>query len=215
MELIIFDLDGTLLDTIEDLGDSVNEVLRARGLPEHGYAEYCHLIGDGMEMLVRRSLPEAQRDDATVAAVLEEYRAAYGRNWAKKSRPYPGVPELLDTLQSRGVPMAVLSNKPQAFTELCVSQLLPGRPFSPVFGQREGVPRKPDPAAALEIAQIRGADPARTLFVGDTNVDIATGARAGMVPVGVLWGFRDEAELRAAGARHLIAEPAELLALIR
>ncbi len=213
--LVIFDLDGTLLDTIEDLGDSVNEVLRARGWPEHHYDVYCTYIGDGMELLVRRSMPAvAAADEALVAEVLAEYRAAYGRNWNHKSRPYPGVVELLATLAERGIKFAVLSNKPQEFTERCVAQLLPGAPFEKVYGDRPGVPRKPDPGAALSIASDLGIDPSQTMFVGDTDVDIRTGAGAGMRAIGVLWGFRDEAELRAAGAEHIVSTPEEIVWLL-
>ena len=215
MQLAILDLDGTLLDTIEDLGDSVNEVLRARGWPEHSYDTYCYYIGDGMEKLVRRSMPEdARADDAMVAEVLEEYRAAYTRNWNRKTQPFPGILELLAELEERGVRMAVLSNKPHAFTELCVNELLPGAPFEKVYGDREGVPRKPDPGAALAIAEDLGVDPKDTVFVGDTDVDIRTGVGAGMPSIGVLWGFRDEEELRKAGATHIVSEPAEIAALV-
>jgi phosphoglycolate phosphatase len=215
IDLAIFDLDGTLLDTIEDLGDSVNEVLRARDWPEHGYDEYCYHIGDGMELLVRRSMPEkAATDDALVAEVLAEYRAAYGRNWNNKSKPYAGIVELLATLSGQGIRLAVLSNKPHEFTEQCVTELLPGAPFEKVYGDREGIPRKPDPGAALSICADLGVDPARTMFVGDTDVDIRTGAGAGMVAVGVLWGFRGEDELRAAGAVHIVKEVGEIEGLV-
>lgn len=216
IDLVIFDLDGTLLDTIEDLGDSVNEVLRARGWPEHAYDVYCRHIGDGMELLVRRSMPPgATADEALVVEVLAEYRAAYGRNWNNKSRPYPGVVELLAALVEQGIKLAVLSNKPHEFTGRCVAELLPGAPFEKVYGDRQGVPRKPDPGAALSIATDLGVVPARTMFVGDTDVDIRTGAGAGMRAVGVLWGFRDEAELRAAGAAHIVAEPGEITGLLQ
>ncbi len=215
VDLAIFDLDGTLLDTIEDLGDSVNEVLRARGWPEHGYGRYRLFIGDGMELLVRRSMPEgAAADAALVAEVLDEYRAAYGRNWNRKSRPYPGIVELLATLRGRGIRLAVLSNKPHAFTESCVAELLPGMPFERVYGERGGVPRKPDPGAALAIAEELGVAPGRAMFVGDTDVDVRTGSGAGMVTVGVLWGFRGEDELRAAGAGHLVSHPGEILDIV-
>ena len=215
IDLVIFDLDGTLLDTIEDLGDSVNEVLSKRGLAEHSYCDYRDYIGDGMEMLIRRSLPtELASDPEFLAAVLEDYQAAYGRNWNNKSRPYDGIPDCLGNLIENGVQLAVLSNKPHHFTRLCVAQLLPGVPFVEVCGDRDGVPRKPDPGAALAIAAGLGIAAGRTMFVGDTNVDITTGLAAGMLAVGVLWGFRGEEELRSAGARHVVTCPDEIARLI-
>jgi len=214
-ELVIFDLDGTLLDTIEDLGDSVNEVLKARKLPEHSYRDYRSFIGDGMEMLIRRALPaELASDIGLVAEVLDDYQAAYGRNWNKKSRPYEGITECLEQLSQKGLPFAVLSNKPDHFTRLCVSELLPGVDFVVVYGDRVGIARKPDPAGALAIAGQVGVAPEQTVFVGDSNVDITTAVQAGMLPVGVLWGFRGEDELRAAGALHLVSKPHEIVGLI-
>ncbi|MCP4847741.1 MAG: HAD family hydrolase [Verrucomicrobiaceae bacterium] len=214
IDLVIFDLDGTLLDTIEDLGDSVNEVLRSRQLPEHSYNDYREYIGDGMEMLIRRALPtEFASDPEVFSAVLEDYQAAYGRNWNNKSGPYEGIPECLESLSRQGVKLAVLSNKPHHFTRLCVSELLPGIAFAEVCGDREGIARKPDPGGALAIADELGAASDRTLFAGDTDVDIFTAVGAGMVPVGVLWGFRSENELREAGARHLVAHPDEIVSL--
>ncbi len=214
-KLVIFDLDGTLLDTIEDLGDSVNEVLKARKLPEHSYRDYRRFIGDGMEMLIRRAMPaELASDVGLVAELLEDYQAAYGRNWNKKSRPYEGINECLEQLSLKGVPFAVLSNKPDHFTRLCVSELLPGVDFVVVYGDRAGIARKPDPAGALAIAGQVGVAPEQTVFVGDSNVDIATAVQAEMLPVGVLWGFRGEDELRAAGAQHLVSKPHEIVDLI-
>jgi phosphoglycolate phosphatase len=215
IDLVIFDLDGTLLDTIEDLGDSVNEVLRKRKLPEHSYCDYRDYIGDGMEMLIRRSLPaQLASDPEFLATVLEDYQAAYGRNWNNKSRPYEGIADCLENLSQNGVKLAVLSNKPHHFTRLCVAQLLPGIHFEEVCGDRDGVPRKPDPGGALAIAAVLGITAGRTMFVGDTDVDISTGLGAGMLAVGVLWGFRGEDELRRAGARHVVARPDEIVSLI-
>ncbi|MFP6874120.1 MAG: HAD family hydrolase [Verrucomicrobiales bacterium] len=214
IDLVIFDLDGTLLDTIEDLGDSVNEVLKKRGLPEHSYCDYRDYIGDGMEMLIRRSLPGGLASDPELlAAVLEDYQAAYGRNWNNKSKPYQGIPDCLGILSQNGVKLAVLSNKPHHFTRLCVAELLPGVSFEKVWGDREGIPRKPDPGAALAIAAGLGIAAGRTMFVGDTDVDIMTGLAAGMLAVGVLWGFRGEEDLRSAGAEHIVCSPGEIVLL--
>ena len=212
-KLIIFDLDGTLLDTIQDLGDSVNEVLAARGLPQHHYDDFCYFVGDGMEMLIRRALPKGS-EEKLVGEVLQEYREAYQRNWAKKSKPYEGIVELLENLKAEGVRLAVLSNKPDNFTQLCVAKLLPAGLFEKIYGQREGVPQKPDPGAAIAIARDLEVPVEHTMFVGDTDVDIRTGVGAGMVAVGVLWGFRGEEELRAAGASHIVANPKEILEIL-
>lgn len=214
IELAIFDLDGTLLDTIEDLGDSMNEMLTGRGHPLHDYETYCGFIGDGMEQLVRRALPEGS-DAAELAEALAEYRTAYGRNWQNKSKPYEGILDLLKALAADGVRLAVLSNKPHEFTVKCVEVLLPSQPFERVYGEREGIPRKPDPGAALAIAEELGVAAEHCMFIGDSGVDVRTGADAGMVAVGVLWGFRGEEELRAAGAAHLVSNPAEISELCR
>ena len=164
----IFDLDGTLLDTLQDLADSANEALTAAGLPTHPVDAYRTFVGDGMHVLIQRILPEDRHDDETVAHVLALYRAAYGRRWNLKSRPYAGVPETLHELSFKPVKLAVLSNKPQKFTELCIEHLLPGNPFHLVYGQRDNVPRKPDPAGAVEIARAFQVRPEECIFVGDT-----------------------------------------------
>ncbi|MEZ5303807.1 MAG: HAD family hydrolase [Verrucomicrobiales bacterium] len=203
----IFDLDGTLIDSLGDLADSMNAVLAANGFPEHGPDAYRYFIGDGMRELVSRALPASERGEAALERYAAQYRAEYGRRWNARTRAFDGVMPALRALADRGAKLAVLSNKPQDFTAQCVAELLGGVEFAEVRGQREGVPRKPDPAAALAIAAACGADPAETFFVGDTSVDMQTAVNAGMVPVGVLWGFRPEAELRESGARVLLREP--------
>ena len=145
---VLFDLDGTLLDTLEDLADSTNAALRAQGFPEHPLAAYRYFIGDGVENLVRRALPPERLDAASVARLAEAMRGEYFVRWAVKTRPFPAIPELLDALTARGLPMAVLSNKPDNFTRLCVLRLLPRWRFEVVLGADAGMPKKPDPAAA-------------------------------------------------------------------
>jgi phosphoglycolate phosphatase len=208
----IFDLDGTLLDTLDDLADSANEALAAAGLPTHPVDAYRIFVGDGIQTLVRRIVPE-NRAEEKVTEVLTLYRAAYGRRWKSKTRPYTGIPEMLTALTQRAVRMAVLSNKPQKFTELCMTHHLPGFSFAPVLGQREEVPRKPHPAGALEISEMLGLIPGEIAFVGDTRTDMDTATAAGMVPVGVTWGFREVEELRAHGAQVIVDHPSELLAI--
>jgi phosphoglycolate phosphatase len=211
---VLFDLDGTLLDSLDDLADSMNEVLAARDAPLHDREDYQRFIGDGLEMLVRRALPRDQLDDATVKACMQAMRERYAERWDRKTRPYPGVPELLDALTERGLRLAVLSNKPHDFTCRIVERLLARWRFDPVLGSRPGVPKKPDPQVARDIAGQHGVAPADWLYLGDTSVDMRTACAVGMVAVGVTWGFRDAAELEQAGARHLIDHPSELLKLL-
>jgi phosphoglycolate phosphatase len=192
----------------------MNSVLEGMGFPQHPLAAYRYFVGDGVEMLAQRVLPADSRDDAAIARCVQGMREAYERRWAAKSRPYEGMPELLDALTRRGVIMAVLSNKPHAFTEKVVATLLPRWRFARVLGARPGVPKKPDPAAALEIARQLDVPPGRFLYLGDTNTDVRTAIAAGMYPVGALWGFRTAEELTAAGARTLIRHPMELMALL-
>jgi phosphoglycolate phosphatase len=211
---VLFDLDGTLLNTLADLADSGNWALGQLGFAEHPTAAYKYFVGDGMENLVRRAIPAGRSDAATVARGAALVREAYSRRWAEKTRPYAGIPELLDALVAREMPMAVLSNKPDDFTHLCVEKLLPRWAFATIVGARASLARKPDPAGALMIAERLGLAPAEILYLGDTNTDMQTAVAAGMFPVGALWGFRAAEELTASGARRLIERPAQLLELV-
>ena len=210
-QAVLFDLDGTLLDTLEDLASAANQVLTDRNLPGHPVAAYRTFVGDGLQTLMERVLPEEQRDLASVMDAMAAFEEAYAAQWHVRSAPYPGVAGLLDWLTTQGVRLSILSNKPDAFTRLCVQQLLPDWHFHPLLGQRPGVPKKPDPTAALEIARLLDLPPSSVLYVGDSGVDMRTARSAGMDAVGVLWGFRGADELRQAGARHLIARPEDLL----
>ncbi|MGA2027823.1 MAG: HAD family hydrolase [Syntrophobacteraceae bacterium] len=209
------DVDGTLLDTLQDLADSMNSTLRHFGFPVHELEKYKYFVGDGMENLVRRSLPDSAKTDLRlISRCIEMMRQIYERNWNVKSRPYPGIPELLDALTARGLKMAVLSNKPHVLTQRVIEGLLPTWRFEVVMGECPPVPRKPDPASALGIANRLGVEPAGFLYLGDTATDMKTANAAGMYAVGVLWGFRNAEELILSGAKKLIAKPAELLELI-
>ena len=208
----LFDLDGTLLDTIDDIALAMNRVLEPRGLGAYSVEAYKTLVGEGAEELVRRALASRRLADAEVAAILADYRREYEACWRLHSRPYPGVPALLEALGRRGVRTAVLSNKSEPFTEAMTLALLSPFRFEIVRGARPGVPLKPDPAAALGIARELGVAPAEAVFLGDTGIDMKTAAAAGMLPVGALWGFRTAEELRASGAASLLASPLELLA---
>jgi len=211
---IVFDLDGTLLNTLDDLADATNRALAQGGFPTHDVGLYNYFVGDGMRNLILRTLPEAHRDDETLATTIKAFQAEYAKNWADKTVPYDGVPEMLDALSERGVPKAVLSNKPHEFTQLCVEKLLPGREFGMVAGVSDVTPKKPDPAGALSVAECLGVPPAEFLYVGDTNTDMKTANAAGMFAVGVTWGFRPAEELTANGARVLIDRPEQLLDLV-
>jgi phosphoglycolate phosphatase len=213
-QAVLFDLDGTLLDTLEDLAVAANRVLAARGLPVHPVAAFRTFVGDGLTTLVERILPENLRTAEGVLEAVAAFEEQYARNWHERSAPYPGIPAILDRLTAEGLRLSILSNKPDAFTRLCVRQLLPHWTFEPLLGQRPGVPKKPDPGAALEIARLLGLRPAEILYVGDSGVDMCTALAAGMDAVGVLWGFRTEDELRQAGAHHLVDRPEELLPII-
>lgn len=210
---IIFDLDGTLLNTLDDLADSMNAVLKNLGFPEHETDAYRYYVGDGMEILCRRVLPEGHRDAVVINKCLLGMREEYGKRWKNKTKPYNGMHETLDHLAQHGIKMAVLSNKPDGLTRLTVEQLLTKWKFDIVLGERPGVPRKPDPAGALEIAKRLDIMPEQIVYLGDTGIDMKTATAAAMYPVGALWGFRAKAELVENGAAMLIAEPLELLKL--
>ena len=209
-----FDLDGTLLDTLEDLGRAANRVLESRGFQPHDLDVYRYFIGDGLKMLFTRALPREQCNDAVTNACMAAFREDYGRNSMVKTKPYKGIPELLDQLVARRLKLAILSNKPQDMTRRIIAELLPDWNFSAVLEQRDNVPRKPDPSGALEIAHLLNIPPAAFLYVGDSAVDMKTAVVAGMFPVGVLWGFRPMKELQKNGAKALIERPADIMRII-
>ena len=211
---ILFDLDGTLLDTIEDIGDAVNRILEQNGFPAHNMDTYRRFVGDGARNLIIRVLPEDKRIDTIIRPCLDAFLEDYGRNWNVKTAPYDGIPELLDTLTARRLKMAVLSNKPHEYTIKCMEGFLPDWNFDVVFGQRDDVPRKPDPAGALEIAKQLNIPPSEFLYLGDTEIDLKTSIAAGMFPVGALWGFRSAEELRGSGAKVLIEKPLDVMKLL-
>ncbi|MDR2725912.1 MAG: HAD family hydrolase [Candidatus Adiutrix sp.] len=205
----LWDLDGTLLYTLEDLGDSLNQALAEEGLPGHSYDDYRLMVGNGQRLLVTRALPEDRRDPEKVGRVYNGFTIRYRANQCRKSRPYPGVPELLAELKARGFKLAVLSNKNQDNTTAVVNHYFPGL-FEVAWGLSPQRPAKPDPTAALALAETLGLSPDRFIYLGDSAVDMKTAQRAGMWPVGVTWGYRGRAELAAAGAALLVDSPAEL-----
>lgn len=210
----VFDLDGTLLDSLEDLADSMNEALVGLGFPAHPVPAYKYFVGDGMEVLARRVLPEAARDRDTLERLVAAMRRVYGGRWDHKTRPYAGVPQMLEALRARGLRRAVLSNKPDDFTRLTVERLLAPHTFDLVQGVSPDTPPKPDPAGALAVAARLGVKPEECLYLGDTATDMQTACRAGMCAVGALWGFRTRQELEENGARAVAEEPGQVLALL-
>jgi len=211
---VIFDLDGTLLDTLADLGNSANRVLQSRGYPLHPLEAYKYFVGDGARMLIARVLPENDRSEDTIRECLQLFLADYKSNWEIDTKPYPGIIEMLAGLEKGGLSLSVLSNKPDAFTKLCVEKFFPHYNFSHVIGQSDKLPRKPDPAGAFKIAQLESIAPRSFLYLGDTSIDMKTAVGAGMYPVGACWGFRAERELLESGAKALIRDPLELLDLL-
>jgi len=210
----LFDLDGTLLDTLDDLAAAANQVLEEHGLPVHPKEAYKYFVGDGLMTLIERIVPDDKRDPALLARLADDFRQVYGKMWQVRSRPYPGIDDMLSRLADHGLRLAVLSNKPHTFTRLCVDNLLANHQFDLVLGQRDGVAKKPDPAGALEVAAGLNIAPADFLYLGDTAVDMETAKRAGMCAVGVLWGFREESELRQAGADHILHSPMQVMELL-
>ncbi|MFO0902529.1 MAG: HAD-IA family hydrolase [Pirellulales bacterium] len=211
---VVFDLDGTLLDSLADIAAAVNGVLRDVGFPEHAVERFRYFVGDGVVTLMERVLPADADRAQWVPECVARFHDVYDRHWNVHTRPYDGVVELIAELRRRDVPLAVLSNKPHPFTLKCVSQYFDMNDFRIVLGQREGVPKKPDPTAAIEIASTLDLAPEQCIYLGDSLVDMQTAVRAAMCPVGALWGFRERDELVAHGAAHLLAHPSELLALV-
>ena len=209
---VLFDLDGTLLNTIDDLADSANRVCAAHGWPQFSVAQYRYFVGNGIPKLVERFSPETARTPALLAATLREFDAQYGAHMFDKTAPYPGMPQLLTRLHARGVRMAVYSNKADEFAGEVVARYFDPALFALVRGARPGVPTKPAPEGTRALLAALGADPAAgdVLYVGDSNVDVATAHNAGLPCCGVLWGFRTRQELQDAGAEYLAADAAAL-----
>lgn len=211
---VIFDLDGTLLNSLEDIADSANSVLSNHDLPTHKPDDYKIFVGSGICELMTRALPEKEKDPDTIDDYVKEFREEYARNWNVKTKPYAGIAAMLDELVSRKIKIAVLSNKLHAFTKQCVDELLPRWKFNIVMGLQNDIPPKPDPTSALQIAKQLNIDSLHILYVGDSDIDMKTALAACMHPVGVLWGFRTKKELQKNGAKTLIKKPQELLDLI-
>ena len=213
-QLVIFDLDGTLLNTIADLAEAVNRALAACGFAEHPTDAYRFFVGDGVSKLFERALPPEARTAENIARIRTHFMPYYEAHNADLSRPYEGILELLAELQSRGVKMAVASNKYQAATQKLVRHYFADTEFVAVFGQREGVAIKPNPQIIFDVLEVAGVTPEDVIYVGDSNVDMQTGPRAGVDTVGVSWGFRPREELVAHNPVAIIDHPLQLLDLL-
>ena len=213
--LVIFDLDGTLLNTIDDLGMATNHALRLSGYPEHNLAAYPMFVGNGVTRLIERALPEDARTPEIVADLREKFREYYDAHLCDNTMPYPGIPEMLRDLRDLGVAVAVASNKYQAAVEKLISHFFPDIPWVSVNGHKDGVPVKPDPSIVFDILSHAPTRKTKVLYVGDSAVDMETARRACVDSCGVSWGFREVRELREAHADNIVSHPDEIIRVVR
>lgn len=209
--LVIFDLDGTLLNTIDDLATAANHAMHTMGYPTHPLTSYNNMVGDGVRKLIERALPEEARTTRIIEAALTHFKKYYNEHLTDLSKPYEGIPELLADLTGRGIDIAVASNKYQEAVTRLIDHFFPGIPFVAVHGNRQGVPVKPDPSVVFAILNESPHPKAEVLYVGDSGVDIDTARRACVDNVGATWGFRSAHELRMHYADALADHPADIL----
>jgi len=214
IQCVIFDLDGTLINTLEDLMDATNEVLKENGYPVRTLDEIRAMVGHGGFKLLQRALPEGKNSDEETEVAFASFKKAYGKCMTNKTRPYPGIEALLSNLIERGIKVAVHTNKPQEAATEIVKTIFPDVDFVDVIGYRTEETKKPNPYFTLKIAQKVGVDPSQCLFVGDSRTDYNTGKNAGMKPVLVTWGFRDRAHLSQESQAVLIDEAKELISYL-
>jgi len=213
LKAYIFDLDGTLIDSLADIAESINGMLDARGYPRCETEIFKQMVGDGMEKLVERALPEGVRSEELIKVCVEEYRTRYDTLWNAQTQPYEGIVEMLAALKARGVRLGVISNKAHRFTVPMTEHFFGTGVFDHILGQRAEVPRKPAADGAHEMAVFLGLRTDEMAYVGDSGIDMQFAKASGMRAVGVRWGFRGEAELIECGADVLISSPAELFNL--
>lgn len=209
---IIFDLDGTLINSLPDISAAMNRALEKHGLPTYDEKAYQYMIGDGVVNLAMRAV---KAHAECLEDVLNAYRQDYARHSRVNTRPYAGIGEMLRALSKAGFHLCVFSNKDMSDTQSVVAHYFPDIPFAAVRGKTDHMPIKPDPAGALKIARDLNISPDECWYVGDTNTDMKCGSNAGMETIGVLWGFRTEEELIACGANHIAASPHSLLEIIQ
>jgi len=214
IEAVLFDLDGTLLDTLQDIADSMNMVLEENGMPTRNLDHYRTLIALGETAIISGAIPDTERNSVTVNKLVIQFRDEYAKWWLRTTKPYPGVADALDELVSRRIKLAILSNKPQEFATRYVAELLSRWTFEIVLGQQLGIELKPSSMGAQKVARDLNIAVARWLYLGDTGIDMRTAVGAGMCPVGVLWGFGTVEQLETNGARFLIREPIDTIKLV-
>ena len=210
---VIFDLDGTLLDSIEDIASSMNKVLESLQLPTHKIEDYKYFVGGGVDILVENALNNQSKEIKD--EVIKRFKIEYDGKLHSKTLPYDGIYDLLDELKKLDINLAVLSNKPHEFTVSYVNHFFKNYNFKEIHGQKKDVPKKPDPKAALDIVKCLDSSCENTYFIGDTKIDMQTAKSANMTAIGVLWGFRDEKELRDFGADFIVSNPLEILKIIK
>lgn len=209
---VIFDLDGTLLNTLGDLRAATNHALEVRGLPPHSMEEIRQFIGNGIRLLIRRAMPEGT-PEAEIDAALDDFKAYYAAHIHDRTVPYDGIPQLLTALKKRGIQVAVLSNKIDSASQQLIEYFFPGK-TDVVFGEHVGVPRKPDPTSCRMVMQQLGVQPEQVLYVGDSGTDMQTAKNAGLYAVGVTWGFRSKEVLLKYGADVLVHRPEQILQIL-
>ena len=213
-EGIIFDLDGTLVDSLEDIAESMNKVLLRYGFETHDLQAYKYFIGNGIKNLVREALPHYSREDEMISKCFDSMMEEYRDHCTDKTKPYQGIGELLDELTKHDIRLSVFSNKVDELTKKVVSTLLPNWNFEVVIGASSDIPRKPNPEGAFLISETLRIPPADLIYLGDTGIDMQTATSASMYAVGALWGYRTDEELISNGAKSLILHPLDLLKLL-
>lgn len=211
---VIFDLDGTLINTLEDIADAANEVLKKHQIQTHPVDSYRQFVGDGLKMLIRRMIPAGKQTEENIDLLSRSFKDIYGQRWNRKSKPYNGVENMLKTLRENKVKLAVFSNKPDQFTHLCIEKYFHSSLFSYVRGYLDDIPKKPDPTGVFRIADQLELKPEQMVFVGDSAIDIKTGKNAGIPTIGVEWGFRDRQELEENRADRIVKHPSEITEFI-
>lgn len=212
--LLIFDLDGTLLDTVGDMAASTNYALLTCGFPTHETSAYKFFIGNGIQKLFERVLPEGKKSLENMLQLREHFLEYYGAHSSELTVPYPGIPQLLQNLQSEGIKLAVASNKYQKGTEELIKYFFPEIKFEAVFGQREGIPTKPDPTIVHDILSVARLNKQDVLYIGDSGVDMQTAQNAGIDAVAVCWGFRPREEMEAYSPKYIVEKPEEILRIV-
>lgn len=214
IKAVLFDLDGTLVNSLTDLADSTNFALQSLGFPTHETEKYKYFVGDGIPKLIERALPEGKKNEENKRACLELFMARYREHYFDKTDAYDGIKNLLSALRSRGFKIAVISNKAQEMAEKVVNKVF-GDIFDVVAGKREGYKTKPDPALTLEVVKELGATPDTCVLIGDSGMDMAAAVNAKITGIGVLWGFRDKEELIKNGANYIAQTPAQISVIIK